>query len=135
MIWLQDFIHLFNSSKGYLNTGTLFFRDRLTQTKNRLTLTSGSVILINSKEPFSNADSSIGMHNADKLFKHIRSIANQMQKQYGTNARYLVEGNDTLDTVLYNTTASTYRRFLTAISFSTVYIHSFCGSTDFLKVN
>ena len=62
VIWLEDPIDLFDSYE-YIQTGTLFFRDRLTITKNKLTLTAGQ-------------------HRADHVMSYIHSISTQLEKTY-----------------------------------------------------
>lgn len=63
VIWLGDPLQGFKS-KTYELTGTLFVRDRWTQTKNRLTLTKG-------------------LHTASHLYQYIKDVAAKFQDSHG----------------------------------------------------
>lgn len=61
---IKDPIVLFQS-RGYQDSGTLFFRDRWTQTKNRLTLTAGR-------------------HHARELHDYLKSVSTHLREMFGS---------------------------------------------------
>lgn len=62
VIWFAKPERLFDAP-AFISTGALYFRDRLTQTKNKLTLTKG-------------------LHNAEFLYSYINSMYSKLKKSY-----------------------------------------------------